>query len=44
MSYPKVLDKSQADIEAAIAAIKSSEIENAQKTLLYPALNWLFGY
>jgi hypothetical protein len=36
---PKVIDKSQADIDAAIAAIKASDIPNGTKgvcRLLYP--------
>jgi hypothetical protein len=40
----KVIDKSQADIDTAIAAIKASEIEGDTKDFAYPAFKWLFGY
>ena len=41
---PKIVDKSQADIEAAIAAIRSSDCRMPPKILLSPASALQFGY
>jgi hypothetical protein len=38
---PKVIDKSQADIDAAIAAIKASDIPGGTQDFAY---GWQFGY